>query len=111
MANAVTIGTVVRGEKQFQGVFNEMWIITATAAFDTDVAADAGEEFALTVSGVALGDMVIGIVPTGADPEPDQFDYSAQVTAANTLNVAVHATAANTPLPTGFKILVGRPNW
>ena len=111
MANAVTIGTVRRGNKQFQGAFKEMWTVTATAVFDTDVAADAGEEFALTVTGVALGDMVLGIAPGGADPEPDQFDYSAQVTAANTLNVAVHATAANTPLATSFKVLVGRPNW
>ena len=111
MANAITIGTVTRGTKQFQGAFKEMWHVNATAVFDTDVAADAGEEFALTVTGVALGDMVIGIAPGGVDPEPDQFDYSAQVTAADTLNIAVHATAANTPLPTSFKVLVGRPNW
>ena len=111
MANAVTVGTVVRGEKQFQGVFNEMWTVTATAAFDTNVAADAGEEFALTVPGVALGDMVLGIAPGGADPEPDVFTYQAEVTAADTLNVSVHAAAADTPLPTSFKILVARPAW
>ena len=111
MANAVTVGTVQRGKKQFQGAFKEMWTVNATAAFDTNIAADAGEEFALTVDGLALGDMVIGISPGGADPEPNVFEYSAQVTAANTLNVAVHAAAADTPLPTSFKILVGRPDW
>ena len=66
MANAITVGTVVQGEKQFQGIFDEMWTVTCTAAFDTNVAADAGEEFALAVAGVALGDMVIGIAPAGA---------------------------------------------
>ena len=111
MANAVTVGVVERGNKQFQGAFKEMWAINATAAFDTNVAADAGEEFALTVNGVALGDMVLGVAPGGADPEPNVFTYSAEVTAANTVNVAVKATDADTPLPTSFKILVGRPNW
>lgn len=111
MANAVTVGTVVRGEKQFQGMFNEMWTVTATAAFDTNIAADAGEEFALTVAGVALGDMVLGVAPGGADPEPNVFTYGAQVTAANTLSVKVMAAAADTPLPTSFKILVARPAW
>jgi len=111
MANAVTVGTIRRGNKQFQGAFKEMWTVNATAAFDTNIAADAGEEFALTVTGVALGDMVIGVAPGGADPEPNIFTYGAQVTAANTLNLKVMAAAADTPLPTSFKILVGRPNW
>ena len=111
MANAITVGSVRRGNKQFQGAFKEMWTVNADAVFDTNVAADAGEEFALTVTGVALGDMVIGIAPGGVDPEPNIFDYEAQVTAADTLNISVHATGADTPLPTSFKILVGRPNW
>lgn len=111
MANAVTVGTVRRGNKQFQGAFKEMWTVNATAAFDTNIAADAGEEFALTVTGVALGDMVLGVAPGGADPEPNIFTYGAQVTAANTLNVKVLATGADTPGVTSFKILVGRPNW
>jgi hypothetical protein len=111
MANAVTLASYEQGNEQFQGAFKEMWKVTATAAFDTNVAADAGEEFALTVPNVALGDMVIGIVPTGADPEPNVFTYTAEVTAANTVNVAVKATDADTPGPTGFKILVGRPSW
>jgi hypothetical protein len=111
MANAITVGTIEQGNKQFQGAFKEMWTVNATAAFDTNVAADAGEEFALTVPGLALGDMVIGIAPGGADPEPNVFDYEAQVTAANTLSISVHATGADTPLPTSFKVLVGRPNW
>lgn len=111
MANAVTVGTVAKGAKQFQGAFKEMWTVTATAAFDTNIAADAGEEFALTVDGVALGDMVIGVAPGGADPEPNIFTYGAQVTAANTLAVKVMSAAADTPGVTSFKILVGRPNW
>ena len=111
MANAITLSKVIDGTQQFQGAFKRMWEVTAAAVFDTNVAADAGEEFALTVPGVALGDMVIGIAPGGADPEPNVFDYEAQVTAADTLNISVHATGADTPLPTSFKILVGRPSW
>lgn len=112
MANAITVGTISRGNKQFQGIFKEMWAVNATAAFDTDVAADSGVEFTLTVNGVALGDGVIFITPTGADPEPNDFTYTAEVVAANTLSIAVkNAGLANTPLPTGFKVLVGRPNW
>ena len=111
MANAVTLSSYDDSVSQFQGAFKRMWKVIATAAFDTNVAADAGEEFALTVPGVALGDMVIGVAPGGADPEPNVFTYQAEVTAANTLNVSVHAAAADTPLPTSFKILVGRPSW
>jgi len=111
MANAVTLSSVTRGNKQFQGAFKEMWLVNATAAFDTNIAADAGEEFALTVTGVALGDMVLGVAPGGADPEPNVFTYGAQVTAANTLAVKVMSAALDTPLPTSFSILVGRPNW
>jgi len=111
MANAVTLAGFTRGTKQFQGAFNEMWHVNATAVFDTNIAADAGEEFALTVTGVALGDMVIGVAPGGADPEPNVFTYGAQVTAANTLSLKVMSAAADTPGPTSFKILVGRPNW
>lgn len=111
MANAVTVGTVKRDKKQFQGMFNEMWTVIATAAFDTNIGADAGEEFALTVPGVILGDMVLGVAPGGADPEPNVFTYGAQVTAANVVSLKVMAAAADTPLPTSFKILIVRPAW
>ena len=111
MANAVTLGSSKRQREQFTGAFSEMWQVTAVAVFDTNVGADAGQEFSLTVAGVALGDCVICIAPTGVDPEPNVFTYHAEVTAADTVSVAVHAAAADTPLPTGFKILIGRPSW
>lgn len=111
MANAVTVGTVRRGKQQYQGMFKEMWTVTATAAFDTNIAADAGEEFALAANGVALGDMILGVAPGGADPEPNVFTYGAQVTAANVVSLKVMSAAADTPAATSFKILVGRPDW
>ena len=112
MANSVTVGTVTQGAKQFQGAFKEMWQVTATASFDTDVGADAGVEFTMTVDGVTTDDGVLCCIPTGGDPEPNDFTYTAHVTAADTLSIAVkNAGAANTPLVTGFKVLVVRPNW
>lgn len=112
MANTIDSTTVTRGSKQFQGAFKEMWLVSVTASFDADIGADAGAEFAITAPGTAIGDMVLGVAPTGADSEPNDFTYQAQVTAANTINLAIsNAGAANTPLATGYKILVGRPNW
>ena len=112
MANAVTVGSITHGHhRNLQGAFSDMWTVNATAVFDTNVGADAGEEFALAVPGVAFGDMVLGVAPGGADPEPNIFMYKAEVTAANVVSVSVHAAAADTPLPTSFKILIGRPAW
>jgi hypothetical protein len=112
MANSVTIGPVAQGTNQFQGAFKEMWKVTTTAVFDTDVGADAGVEFTVTVPNVALGDGVICLAPQGGDGEPNDFTYTAEVVAANTLSIAVkNAGAANTPLVNGFKVLVGRPSW
>jgi len=111
MANAITVGTISRGRETFQGLFTDFWTVNATAAFDTNIAADAGEEFALAVPGVALGDMVMGVAPGGADPEPNVFTYGAQVTAAGVVSIKVMAAAADTPLPTSFKVMVGRPSW
>jgi hypothetical protein len=112
MANSVTLSSSARGTKQFQGAFKEMFLVDATASFDTDVGADAGAEFTITVPGVALGDGVVFLAPYGGDPEPNDFTYTAEVVAADTLSIAVkNAGAANTPLVTGFKVLVGRPSW
>jgi hypothetical protein len=112
MANTIDSTTVKRGNKQFQGAFKEMWLVTVTASFDTDIGADSGAEFSITATGVALGDMCIGIAPSGADPEPNAFVYQAQVISADTISLSIfNSGGLNTPLPTGFKILMARPNW
>ena len=57
---AATSVVVERGTKQFQGMFSEMWKVTAT--LNTDSLNDgAGVSDTVAVPGVALGDMVLGI--------------------------------------------------
>ena len=52
-----------RGDRQFQGTFSDMWFVTETALNFANAATGSGT-FAtadLTVPGVALGDMVLGL--------------------------------------------------
>ena len=57
---AASAVVVERGTKQFQGMFSEMWKVSAT--LDAGSLADgAGESDTVTVPGVALGDMVLGV--------------------------------------------------
>lgn len=113
MANAITLVSVERGNKQFQGAFSEMWAVNATPAFDTGITAAAEATFTLTVPGVTPGDMVIGYSFGGADTEPNIFLWNVSVSAANTLEIAVTnaSGSTDTPLPTTFKALIGRPSW
>lgn len=101
-----------RGNKQFQGAFTEMWAVTETALNFANAATGSGT-FAtadLTVPGVALGDMVIGL-SMGVDTV-DAAVVGA-VTAANTVTVTLlNNTAGAVDLAsTTCKFLVGRPAW
>lgn len=59
MAAASSVVTE-RGTKQFQGMFQEMWKVTCT--LDAGSLTDGtGESDTITVPGVALGDMVLGV--------------------------------------------------
>lgn len=59
MATATAVVTE-RGTKQFQGMFKEMWKVSCT--LDAGSLVDgAGENDTVTVPGVALGDIVLGI--------------------------------------------------
>jgi len=59
MAAATSVVTE-RGTRQFQGMFSEMWKVSCT--LDTDSLIDgAGVGDTVTVPGVALGDMVLGV--------------------------------------------------
>lgn len=116
MANTITVSSTKRGDVQFQGAFKEMWRVTGSVTDSNAVAATAIGEFDITVPGVALGDMVLGLA-FGADFDDgtDQASPSAHVSAANTVTVQWAADdaqfAADALNGASFKMLVGRPSW
>ena len=108
---AITISSVdkkLQGSQQFQGIFKEMWAVTATVSF----AAAAEDTGAITVPGVAVGDMVVAL-GFNADPEENIFFYQAMVSAANTVSLSFTNASgtSDTPGPTQIKLLIGRPSW
>ncbi len=117
MANTITVSKTERGNKQFQGAFKEMWFVTGTIDDQDAVLANAVGEFDVTVDGVALGDMVIGIsVNKDLDDGTDQALFTAYVAAANTVTVQLHADdgtsfAADDLNTSTVKIAIGRPSW
>ena len=86
------MATVKRGQhRQFQGAFSDTWTIKDTFNFGS--IADGNEEVTgVTVSGVALGDMVLGVA---SSVDVADLDLTANVTAANQVT-----------FPTFFVILV-----
>ena len=116
MANTITVGTVTRGAKQFQGAFTEMWTVNALIS-DQDAVA-IGDTLALTVAvtGVALGDAVIASsVDVDWSDGTDQAVISYAVTAADVLTMYIQADkgelAADALNGGDVKVLIGRPNW
>ena len=105
------MATVIQSKQQLQGLFNEMWAVTETVDFG-DAATGSGT-FAsadVTVPGVALGDMVMGIV-VGVDTVDAVIGGA--VTAANTVTLTLlnNTAGAVNLASTTCKFLVGRPNW
>lgn len=117
MADTITTDTVERGSQQFQGAFKEMWTVKGTITDQDAIAANDTASFALTVTGVALGDICLGVSLTNdLSDGTDQADVSAVVTAANTVTIRVHADVGTTYAADDLnnaivKVLVGRPNW
>ena len=116
MANTLTLNSFERGEKQFQGAFSEMWFITATIADQDAVAIGDTAAFAITVPGVALGDMVIGCSVTVDTTDGTDFATTyVEVSAANTVTFRLNADAgelAADSMNNGVvKIAIGRPAW
>ena len=116
MANTITVTKTDRGNKQFQGAFKEMFFVAGTIDDQDAVALTAIGEFDVTISGVALGDMVLGIsTTTDLDDGTDQASMSAHVSAANTVTVQVSADdaefAADALNGGVIKMAIGRPNW
>ena len=116
MANSIAVNSVARGNKQFQGMYSEMWGVTATLTQDTAVAINDTGVITFTVPGVALGDHVISF-GTSADwnDGTDQAVVNCVVTAANTVSLMIHADvgefAATAMHGAVIKVVIGRPSW
>lgn len=111
MSNTVT--STIQSKQQFQGLFNEMWAVTATIDF-ASVAAGAESTESLTIPGVALGDMVIGVASSVSLTATGEASIDAYVSAANTVMVRlsnVHASSAVDLASSTWKLLIGRPAW
>ena len=117
MANTIAASSIKRkGNQQFQGLFSDMWEVTATISDQDAIALTTITEFDLTVSGVALGDMVIGVSSTvDLNDGSNEAIMNAYVSAANTLTVQIMADeaefAADAMNTAVIKVLVGRPAW
>jgi hypothetical protein len=75
-----------RGTDQFRGLFSDTWSVTAT--LDLASVADAETQVdTVTVPGVALGDVVLG-VSFGVDVAG--LSITADVTAADTVTIAAN---------------------
>lgn len=100
---------VNRGRSQFQGIFSEMWTVSESVNF-ADAATGSGT-FAsaeVTVPGVALGDIVMGI---SAGVDTVDTVIGGAVTAANTVTLTLlNNTAGSVNLAaTTLKFVVARP--
>jgi hypothetical protein len=117
MANTITLTSTKRGEfRQATSWFKETWALTGSVVDSDAVALTAIGEFDITVAGVALGDMVIGVA-YGADFDDgtDQAQPTAHVSAAGVVTVQWAADnaefAADALNGASFKMLIGRPAW
>lgn len=101
-------GTRDLDRAQFQGIFSKLFF----GSFTVDVASlidAAGASQSVTLPGVALGDMVLG-VSFGVSTQG--MTVTANVTAADTVIVRVQNESGGTLdlASTTVRVLVGRPN-
>jgi hypothetical protein len=107
---AGTASVTMRHRTQFQGLFTDIFAISITGADPASVAAGAEDTQTYTVTGLALGDMVLGL-SLGVNQTVDG-DISAYVSAANTLTIRISNLNAASGLDYAantIKVLVGRP--
>jgi len=105
MAAASAINTS-RGNDHFRGIFTDTWAITCT--LDTaEIADQATGTDTVTVPGVALGDMVIGL---SAGVSEGGLVRRAYVSAANTVTIASSNTTGGAVnlASTTVKLVIGR---
>ena len=119
MANTMAISSTDRGNKQFQGAFKEMFFATGSVTDQDAISDDVSVEVSLTVPGVMLGDMVLGVSFSkslaDANASVSVFPY---VSAANTvvlkftnIDATTDAFDADTLNSAVIKLMIGRPNW
>ena len=116
MANSAGTPTIVQARTQFQGAFDNMWTVKATITDSDAITATDTMRIALTVPGVALGDMVIGrSITNDLSDGTDQCIFDAYVTAADTVNLQftadVGAYADNDLTNAVVRLLIVRPTW
>lgn len=116
MANSAGTPTIVQARTQFQGAFNNMWTVKATITDSDAITATDTMRIALTVPGVALGDMVIGrSITNDLSDGTDQCIFDAYVTAADTVSLQFTADvgqyADNDLTNAVVRLLVVRPTW
>lgn len=118
MANTIGTPTVVQSNSgaQFQSFFSDMWTVKATISDQDAVAATDTVRFSLTVPGVALGDIVIGVSATNdLSDGTDQCIMNGYVTAANTVVVQVTADVGQYAVDdlnnAVVRMVIGRPTW
>lgn len=108
---AGTATTVLSHRQQFQGLFTTMFAISITGTNPASVAAGAEDTQTYTITGLALGDVVLG-VSMSVDQTVD-CNLNVYVSAANTLTIRISnlnaASGLDFAAATTFKVLVGRP--
>lgn len=91
MATATAV-TTRRGNDQFRGIFSDTWVVRAT--LDAGSLVDgAGETDDITISGVALGDMVIG---ASLNVDLVGLTVTGYVSAANTVKFRIQNESGST---------------
>lgn len=105
MASATSVSSR-RGTDQFRGMFSDTWVVTAT--LDAGSLVDgAGETDTVTVPGVALGDMVLGVSFAVSEAG---MSVTAYVSAADTVSIRVQneSTATVDLASCKIRLVVGR---
>jgi hypothetical protein len=82
MANATSV-IVRQGNDQFRGLFSDTWLVRATINADS-LSDGAGDTDTVTVPGVALGDIVLGV---SLSVDEASLTVTAYVSAANTVSI------------------------
>lgn len=116
MANTIGTPTIIDARGQFQGFFERMWAIKATVTDNDAITATDTVSMAITVPGVALGDVVVAFsITNDLSDGTDQAIMQCYVTAADTVVVRftadVGAYADNDLNNAVVRILIGRPTW
>jgi len=116
MADTITTNKVVRGDKQFRGLFSEIWTVKATISDQDAIAIDDTLTLTMDVPGVVLGDVIVAEgLSVDLSDGTDQASTTFAVTAADVVSLYVQADkgelAADALNGGVVRVLVGRPNW